>query len=65
MRGEVKDEWNTDEITDEHVLKNERLIIRASLPGSGKSYICKRLQNGGYKALFVVPTKNFKARVRS
>ena len=65
VRGEVKDEWNTDEIIDEHVLKNERLIIRASLRGSGKSYICKHFQTRGYKVFFVVPTKNFKTRVRS
>ena len=39
MTGEVKDEWNTDEIIDEHILNNKRLMIRASLPGSGKSYI--------------------------
>ena len=58
--GVVKDEWNTDEIIDEHILNNKRLMIRASLPGSGKSYICKHLQNRGYKVLFVVPTNNLK-----
>ena len=35
--GDVKDEWNTDEIIDEHIMTNKRLLIRASLPGSGKS----------------------------
>ena len=60
MTGEVKDEWNTDEIIDEHILNNKRLMIRASLPGSGKSYICKHLQNRNYKVLFVVPTNNLK-----
>jgi len=27
MTGEVKDEWNTDEIIDEHILNNKRLMI--------------------------------------
>ena len=58
--GDVKDEWNTDEIIDEHIMTNKRLMIRASLPGSGKSYICKHLQNRNYKVLFVVPTNNLK-----
>ena len=54
MTGEVKDEWNTDEIIDEHILNNKRLMIRAEFAGSGKSYICKHIQNRGYKVLFVV-----------
>ena len=58
--GDVKDEWNTDEIIDEHIMTNKRLLIRASLPGSGKSYICKHLQNRNYTVLFVVPTNNLK-----
>ena len=28
--GDVKDEWNTDEIIDEHILNNKRLMIRGS-----------------------------------
>ena len=58
--GDVKDEWNTDEIIDEHIMTNKRLMIRASLPGSGKPYICKHLQNRNYQVLFVVPTNNLK-----
>ena len=58
--GIVKDEWATDEIIDDHILNNKRLMIRASLPGSGKSYICKHMQERGYKVLFVVPTNNLK-----
>ena len=58
--GIVKDEWDTDEIIDEHVLTNKRLMIRGSVPGTGKSFICKHLQNRGYKVLFVVPTNNLK-----
>jgi len=54
VTGEVKDEWNTDEIIDEHVLNNRRLMIRAEYAGSGKSYICKHMKNRNYKVLFVV-----------
>ena len=58
--GDVKDEWNTDEIIDEHILNNKRLMIRGDVPGTGKSYICQHLQNRNYKVLFVVPTNNLK-----
>ena len=29
-----KDEWNTGEIIDEHILRNERLLIRGDVPGT-------------------------------
>ena len=58
--GDVKDEWNTDEIIDEHILNNKRLMIRAEFAGSGKSYICQHLQNRNCRVLFVVPTNNLK-----
>ena len=51
--GDVKDEWNTDEIIDEHILNNKRLLIQAEFAGSGKSYTCKHM-NRNYKVLFVV-----------
>ena len=51
VTGEVKDERNTDEIIDEHVLNNRRLMIRAEYAGSGKSYICKHMKNRNYKVL--------------
>ena len=54
MTGEVKDEWNTDEIIDEHILNHKRLMIRAEFAGSGKSYTCKHLKTRKYKVLFVV-----------
>ena len=60
MTGEVIDEWNTDEIIDEHIMNNKRLMIRGDVPGTGKSYICKHLKNRNYKVLFVVPTNNLK-----
>ena len=58
--GDVKDEWNTDEIIDEHIITNKRLMIRGEVAGTGKSYICKHLQDRNYKVLFVVPTNNLK-----
>ena len=58
--GDVKDEWNTDEIIDEHILTEKRLMIRGGVPGTGKSFICKHLQARNYKVLFVVPTNNLK-----
>ena len=60
MTGEVKDEWNTAEIIDEHILNNKRLMIRGDVPGTGKSNICQHLQDRNYKVLFVVPTNNLK-----
>ena len=60
MTGEVKDEWSTDEIIDEHILNNKRLMIRGEVAGTGQSFICKHLQNRNYKVLFVVPTNNLK-----
>ena len=60
MTGEVTDEWNTDEIIDEHIFNNKRLMIRGDVPGTGKSYICQHLQDRNYKVLFVVPTNNLK-----
>ena len=58
--GIVKDEYNTDEIIDDHVLTNRRLMIRGDVPGTGKSFICKHLQEKGYNVVFVVPTNNLK-----
>ena len=60
MTGEVKDEWSTDEIIDEHILNNKRLMIRGEVAGTGQSFICKHLQNRNYNVLFVVPTNNLK-----
>ena len=58
--GIVKDKWNTDEIIDEHIMTNKRLMIRAEFAGSDKSYICQHLQNRNYQVLFVVPTNSLK-----
>ena len=31
-------------------------MIRANLPGSGKSYACEHMRNRGHNVLFVCPT---------
>ena len=56
----MKDEWNTDEIVEDHVITNRRLMIRGDVPGTGKSFICKHLQEKNYNVIFVVPTNNSK-----
>ena len=58
--GMVKDEWNTKEIVEEHILPSKRLIIRAEYAGAGKSYIPQYMTEMGYKVVFVVPTNNLK-----
>ena len=58
--GTVKNEYDTDEIIGDHILQTVRLMIRGSVPGTGKSFICKHLQQRGYNVLFVVPTNNLK-----
>jgi len=37
----IEDEWNTEEICDAFI-KNKRIIVRATLPGCGKSYACQK-----------------------
>ena len=54
-RIDITDEWNVDELC-EHIINKKRVMIRAKLPGSGKSYVCEHLVNLGYKVLFVCPT---------
>ena len=55
----VKDEYDTDNIIDEHVLDKNPVIITADYAGSGKSYICQRMADRGYKVMFVTPTNKF------
>ena len=40
----INDEWNVDEICN-NIATNKRVVIRAALPGSGKSYACEHLRN--------------------
>jgi hypothetical protein len=52
----VKDEYDTDNIIDEHIICNNPVIITADFAGSGKSYICQRMADRGYSVIFVTPT---------
>ena len=55
-RVELLDEWDADEMCRIFEEK-KRVIVRAHLPGSGKSYACEQMRKRGYKVLFVCPTK--------
>ena len=55
---EWKDEWDVDEIAD-NLIKYKHVMIRADVPGAGKSYAAKRLRYRGYneeKIVVVCPT---------
>ena len=52
---QVNDEYDTHEIC-QLVEQHKRVVDRADLPGSGKSYACKSMERLGHKVLFVVPT---------
>ena len=51
----IKDEYDTDNII-EVIKENNPVIITADFAGSGKSYICQRMVDKGYKVMFVTPT---------
>ena len=50
----VVDEYDTDTICKQ-IVDHKRVMIRADIPGSGKSYICEYFIKLGYNILFVVP----------
>ena len=52
---EIKDEYATDDIIEE-VKMNNPMMIRGELPGTGKSYICQKMVDKGFKVIFVCPT---------
>ena len=54
-RVELNDEWDCDAMCDIFEEK-KRVMIRANLPGSGKSYACEQMRNRGHNVLFVCPT---------
>ena len=54
-RIEIKDEYDTDELCDVFE-KYKRVIVRADMPGCGKSYACEKMKKRGYNILFVCPT---------
>ena len=45
---EVEDEYNTNAIVEKSVAKKQ-VMIRGTVPGTGKSYICKTMAALGYK----------------
>ena len=52
---EVNDEYDTDAIV-EKIVEKKQVMIRGLYAGTGKSYICKRMAELGYKVVFVCPT---------
>ena len=52
----LKDEWDVTEICN--IFKEKmRVMVRADLPGCGKSYACEYMKQLGHKVLFACPTK--------
>ena len=54
-RVELNDEWDCDAMCDIFEEK-KRVMIRANLPGSGKSYACEHMKKRNHNVLFVCPT---------
>ena len=52
---EIEDEYNTDAVV-EKIVETKQVMIGGTVPGTGKSYICKRMAELGYKVVFVCPT---------
>ena len=51
----IMNEWDTDDICN-NIIKYKHVMIRAEMPGSGKSYIAQHVYNIEYNILFVCPT---------
>ena len=52
---QLTNEFDVDEICDIFE-KHKRVMVRADLPGSGKSYACEHMSRRGHKVLFECPT---------
>lgn len=52
----IKDEYDTHNTIEEHIVPSKHVIIRGDAPGTGKSYICQRMVEKGYNVIFVCPT---------
>eukprot|EP00438_Fugacium_kawagutii_P013577 Skav212334 [mRNA] locus=scaffold5228:693:3725:+ [translate_table: standard] len=52
----IKDEYNTDNIIDEHIIPNRVVLILGEVPGTGKSYICQRMVERGFNVIVICPT---------
>ena len=62
-RVELLDEWDAEEMCRIFEEKT-RVIVRADLPGSGKSYACEQMRKRGHKVLFVCPTKKLVQKMK-
>ena len=51
---EIEDEYNTDAIV-EKIVEKRQVMIRGLYAGTGKSYICTRMAELGYKVVLVCP----------
>ena len=51
----LKNEYDTDNII-EAIKENNPMMIRGVYPGIGKSFICQKMVDKGYKVIFVCPT---------
>jgi len=52
---EIKNKYDTDNIIE--VIKGHNpMMIRGVYPGTGKSFICQKMVDKGYKVIFVCPT---------
>ena len=51
----IDDEYDTDAIIDK-IEKVKQMMITADFAGSGKSFICQKIVDKGYKVMFVTPT---------
>ena len=54
-RIEITDEYDSNELCDVFE-KYKRVIVRADMPGCGKSYACEKMKQRGHNVLFVCPT---------
>ena len=46
-------------------LRNMRVIVRADMPGCGKSYACEKMKARGHNVLFVCPTNKLVQNYKS
>ena len=60
-RIEVQDEWGTEEIK-KNSKKEERVMLRAKIAGSGKSFMGKHFNDLSYNTLFCCSSQYAKAR---
>ena len=52
---EIKNKYDTDNII-EAIKENNPMMIRGVYPGIGKSFICQKMVDKGYKVIFICPT---------